>query len=140
MLIAGCILRSFVDCAEVPGFCVPSPNERVLKVVFSPELGNSENVTVLLSIVAPRTGTTGLHTHESTEIMYVVGGRGIATIGDRTKEIGVDTVLVAGSRVLHEVKNKGDDTLKLVCFFVPALKPTENVKKAIELARDYFEK
>jgi len=72
--------------------------------------------------------------------MYVVGGRGIATIGDRTKEIGVDTVLVAGSRVLHEVKNKGDDTLKLVCFFVPALKPTENVKKAIELARDYFEK
>lgn len=128
----------FIDAMAVSGFKVPSPHERVLKVIVSPELGGSEDLTVLLSIIRPN-NTTGMHTHDSTEIMYVVNGRGIAIVGDEKREIKTDIVLIAPRGVPHEVKNTGDETLKIVCFYVPALKPEGNYKEAINKAKQYFE-
>lgn len=128
---------SFTECKDIPGFKVPSPNERVLKVVSSPELGSAEDMMLLLSIISPG-NTTGLHTHESTETMYVVSGRGVGTISEETREVKVDTVLVAPKGVLHEVRNTGDETLKLVCVYVPALKPSGNIKEATDAAKQYF--
>lgn len=127
-----------VDSMAVPGFKVPSPHERVLKVIISPELGSTENVTLLLSIIRPD-NATGMHTHDSTEIMYVASGRGLAIIGDEKQEISVDSVLIAPKEVPHEVKNTGDETLKLVCFYVPALKPSGSYREAIDKAKHYFE-
>lgn len=129
----------FIDSMAVPGFKVPSPNERVLKVIVSPELGSKESLTLLLSIISPG-NTTGIHTHDAIEIMYVANGRGIATVGDENQEISVDMVLIAPKGIPHEVKNTGDETLKLVCFYVPALKPGGNYKEAIDKAKEYFER
>jgi len=128
---------SFIESMDVPGFKVPSPNERVLKVISSPELGSQEDMTLLLSIISAG-NTTGLHTHESTETMYVLSGRGVGTISGKTGEVKVDTVLVAPKGVLHEVRNTGDETLKLVCVYLPALKPSGNFEKAIDIAKQYF--
>lgn len=128
---------SFTECKDVPGFKVPSPNERVLKVVSSPELGSAEDMTLLLSIISPG-NTTGIHSHASTETMYVVSGRGVGTVSGKTGEIKVDTVFVAPKGTFHEVKNTGDETLKLVCVYVPALKPSGNYQKAIDIAKQYF--
>ncbi|MGQ9631850.1 MAG: hypothetical protein ACUVXI_16300 [bacterium] len=49
-----------INIPEVPGAKVPKPNERALKVLMSPEIGNSEDATILVSIISPGS-TTGSH-------------------------------------------------------------------------------
>jgi mannose-6-phosphate isomerase-like protein (cupin superfamily) len=132
------IKKFVIDSMLIPGFKVAAPNERILKVVLSPDIGFPEDMTLLLSIISPG-NSTGKHTHDSTEIMYVASGRGLSIIGNKEQEIRVDNILVAPKGILHEVRNTGDETLKLVCFYVPALKPSGSYKEAIEKAKQYYE-
>ncbi len=119
---------------EVPGYKVPPPNERLLKILMSPELGNTDKATVLVSMIPPG-GTTGLHTHEVDEFMYVASGRGTQTIEGKQLPVEPDTLIFAPADVPHEIKNTGDDMIKLVCFYVPPLKPSPTFQKAIEAAK-----
>ena len=119
---------------EVPGAKVPPPTERTLKVIMSPELGNAENVTVLISLIPPG-GTTGLHTHDVDEYMYVASGRGLHVTDREETPIEPDVVISAKAGEPHEVRNTGDEMIKLVCFFVPPLKPKGYLEKAVEVAK-----
>lgn len=119
----------------VPGIKVPPPNERTLKILMSPELGNTDKLTVLASII-PAGGTTGLHTHDVDEFMYVVSGRGVHVYESKEFPVEVDMLIHAPAGIRHEVKNTGDETIKLVCFFVPPLKPTGYLEKAVEAAKE----
>ncbi|NIM45091.1 MAG: cupin domain-containing protein [Nitrososphaeria archaeon] len=126
-----------VETEDIPGAKVPEPNERVLKVVMSPEIGNYEKLTVLVSIISPG-NSTGYHTHGSDEIMYVATGRGEGVVDGETKKIRVDSLIYAAKGVKHEVKNAGDETLKLICFYSPPIKPAGYFEEAINKAKEYF--
>lgn len=130
-------MKYVFDGMEVPGAKVPAPNERVLKVLLSPEIGNTEKLTLLFSIISPGK-TTGLHTHDVDEIMYVATGRGECIVGEEKGKLREDTVLFAPKLVKHEVKNTVDETLKLICFYVPPMKPTGYFAEAISIAKEYF--
>lgn len=130
-------MKYVLDGMNVPGVKVPTPNERILKVLLSPELGNTDKLTLLFSIISPG-NTTGLHTHEVDEIMYVAVGRGECIVGEEKSEIKEDIVLYAPRLVKHEVKNTGDETLKLVCFYAPPMKPAGYFAEAINKAKEYF--
>ena len=124
------------DGMNVPGIKVSAPNERILKILLSPELGNTEKFTALFSILSPE-NTIDSHTHESDELMYVISGRGEAICGDEKKEISADSIIWAPQNVKHFIKNNGDETLKLLCIFIPPLKPSGVFIEAIEKARTY---
>jgi len=66
-----------INAREVTGYLVPKPAERELKVkvVLTPQLGNYDKATILLSFIPPGS-STGLHQHDSDEIIYVVSGEG----------------------------------------------------------------
>lgn len=125
------------DGIKVNGVKVPSPHERVLKIMLSPEIGNTDKCTVLFSIINPENGT-GSHTHSSDEIMYVASGRGTAKVGNETTELREDIVIFAPKNVEHYVQNTGNETLKLICFYVPPLKPAGYFEEAISKAKEYF--
>jgi len=129
----------FYNVWEALGIKVPPPNERILKVILSPEVTGTKNLTLLISIVSPHS-TTGLHTHESDEIMYVVTGNGQSTMGDDKVAIQPDMIIHAPAGVKHELKNTGDETLKLVCFYYPPLKASGAYGEAIEMAKKTFQK
>lgn len=120
---------------EVKGYKVPPPTERTLKMLFSPELGNADKVTVLASLIPPG-GTTGLHTHDVDEIIYIASGRGIHVEGDKEHPVEPDMVLYAPAKAAHEIRNTSDETIKLICVFVPPLKPSEVIMKAIKAAKE----
>lgn len=123
---------------EVTGAKVPAPLERVLKVLISPELGNTNKFTLLFSIISPG-NATGFHTHaRADEVMYVAAGQGEAIVGDEKREIRKDAIIFAPKLVEHSVKNTRDETLKLVCFYVPPLKPSGYYEQAINKANEYF--
>lgn len=126
------------DGMEIPGAKVPTPHERLLKILMSPELGNSDKITLLFSIISPW-NSTGPHTHSSDEIMYVASGRGEARVRDEKKELCKDFIIFAPRLVEHELKNTGDETLKLICIYVPPLKPTGYFEEAIKKAKEHLQ-
>jgi quercetin dioxygenase-like cupin family protein len=116
---------------EVPGVKVPKPNERVLKVLVSPEVGNSDYTTILFSIISPFS-TTGPHKHdESEECMYVVSGRGVYRVAGREISFEPDSILIAKKGEEHEIRNLSDETMKLVAIFAPPLKPSGYIEEAL---------
>ena len=130
-------MRYMFDGMRVPGAKVPAPNERFLKVLLSPELGSTDKFTLLYSIISPKNGT-GEHAHDSDEIMYVATGRGEGVVGNEKSELKEGTVIFAPNRIKHHITNTGDETLKIVCFYIPALKPAGYFAEAAEMAKQYF--
>ena len=123
---------SVVEGWKIPGVKVPPPNERILKVLVSPETGGSKHTSILFSIISPRS-TTGLHVHDSSdECMYVATGRGTYICGSERTPIAPDVVLIAKSGEEHEIRNESDETMKLVAIFCPPLKPTGYIEKALQ--------
>lgn len=131
-----------VDTRKLPEYRVSAPYERVLRVALDPRLGNYDKATVLSVTIEPGS-TTGLHQHASDELIYIVSGRGRATIveGNKVEEVDVEAghLVVARTGVRHEMRNVGDTPLHLFCVFIPPL-PAEGafgeaLKAAMKEAR-----
>jgi mannose-6-phosphate isomerase-like protein (cupin superfamily) len=118
---------------DVKGARAPKPHERVLKIIMSPETTGTKELTLLASIIPPNS-TTGNHTHDGCEIMYIAHGRGEFVLAGRRTPVQADQVAYAPSGVAHEVRNTGEESLKLICFFYPPLKAEGLMKAATEAA------
>lgn len=125
----------FIKGWQVPSVEVPAPNKRYLRVVISPELTGTQQATLLYSIISPGY-STGLHTHDGDEFQYIVSGRGEGAVGDKKSPVEADMVIYSPAGVPHEVRNTGEEeTLKMICFFAPPLKPSGYFAEAIEAAK-----
>lgn len=121
---------------EVPSVKIDPPTARNMQVVFDPLIDKeiAEDFTLTVVTLYPHDGTTGIHTHDDgAEITYVVTGRGEAEVGGEVVEIGPDSVVYIPKGVPHATRNFSDETMKLVCFFIPGL-PDERVKGLTEKA------
>ncbi len=130
------IVRVNIKAWKAEGVEVPPPNARVLRVLISPEATGHKHLTLLTSTLHPRS-STGKHTHDVDEFMYVVTGRGESTTGDESELIEPDTLVVAPANVTHEIRNTGDESLNLFCVFAPPLKPSGYIAKAVEAAKKH---
>lgn len=105
---------------------------------MSPELGNAEEHTGLISMIKPKY-STGLHEHNADEFMYVVTGYGeaITTEDDNEKvePVHPDSLTLFQKREMHNVKNTGDESSKLFRVFHPALKPNGKLSESIEVQK-----
>ena len=121
---------------EYPMVKADPPAERFLKIILSPEIGEYEKATVLFSHIPPGS-TTGKHTHDSDEIMYVVG-RGVSSVGTQDYTLETDSVIFAPKGVEHECRNTSQtDTLKLFCVYIPPLKPSPLLGRLIEKTEEH---
>ncbi len=75
--------------------------------------------SILVEQTFPRSGRTSLHLHEQgDELFYVVSGRGTATLGDTTDEIGEGDVVFVPRRAAHSIQNLDHDEPLRVVFFM----------------------
>ena len=132
-----------ISSLNIPGVKVPPPFSRELKVVLDPNVGNYDKATILLSYIEPK-NSTGLHIHNSDEIMYVVKGEGEAVeIKEgvkRVEKVSEGFIIYASQNVEHEIKNLGDEKLVLFCVYIPGLKASGYLGEAIKVAKEYFER
>jgi len=121
---------------EMPSVKTDPPVQRALKMLFSPEVNGYEKATILLSVIPPGSKSEE-HTHpDSDEIMYFLG-RGEGTLGKERVKIEQDLIIVAPKGVPHQVFNTSDtDTLKIICIYIPPVKPSELLAKAAQLSRE----
>ena len=63
------------------------------------------------------------HIHESAmEAMICVSGNGKATLNGVTYDFIPDSMIVADKNEEHSIQNDGDETLRVLCIFSPAIK------------------
>jgi mannose-6-phosphate isomerase-like protein (cupin superfamily) len=61
-----------------------------------------------------------VHAHEGEDkIYYVLDGRGSFVVGDETRELGANQIVVAPAGAPHGVKNASDQRLTLLVFMTP---------------------
>ncbi|MCC6019704.1 MAG: cupin domain-containing protein [Candidatus Verstraetearchaeota archaeon] len=131
-----------ISAKEIPGYIVPKPNERELKIILAPQLNNYDKATVLLSLIPPGS-TTGLHKHDfSDEIMYVITGEGVAVeiVNGKSETIKIRSgdVIKTTAGTMHEIKNAGGTMLELFCVFIPPLPATGVIAEALNKAKEYL--
>lgn len=125
---------------DIPGFEIPEPCRRILRLLMSPETTNTKELSFIAAIIPPGC-TTCLHEHQdSSEWMYIVSGRGKCVIDGKETDIGPDTLVYAPKGVKHEIRNTGDETVKIVAIFVPPLKPEGSYKDLIEKTKVYVQR
>ena len=126
---------SIFEIWKIRGIKVPKPCERTLKIIMSPETTGTKELTYFVSII-PSNSTTCSHAHDVDEIMYIASGRGECMVSGRKSAIQPDSVIFAPKKVEHEIRNTGEETLKLICVFFPPLKPVGYIKDAIKAAKE----
>ncbi len=123
---------------QFPHVHVPAPTERRLQLIASPSTTGCESASVIITSVVPG-GTTGRHSHECDEIIFVTG-RGTALLGEETELIETDSVIIAPRGVPHECRNGSETaTLKLYCVFVPPLQPWGPIVPLVEKTKEYLQ-
>lgn len=60
---------------------------------------------------------TGMHTDSAEEIVLILSGRAEATVGDERGELSAGGLGLVPALVLHDVRNIGEETLRVVGFF-----------------------
>jgi len=122
----------------IPSWRANPPNERSLKILFSPQCDQGfPDTTFLISTLVPHTGQTGRHTHPVDEIIYVTSGYGEGEEERVTFPIEPGTVIYAKAGVEHDCRNLGDETMELFCVYVPAL-PDSAVERILTNAQPRF--
>ena len=86
-------------------------------VKASPATGTEGSI--LVEQTFQRGGTTNLHLHEQgDELFYVASGRGTATLGEATQEIGPGDVIFVPRNATHRIDNLTRDEPLRVVFFM----------------------
>jgi len=126
---------SYKKAWEIPSYKVSPPNERSLQILYSPQIDKGiKDITVLMSTLFPHTGRSGLHTHDVDEIMYIITGRGEGVEEDKVFDIQPGTIIYAPAGVRHECRNFSDETMQILCVYVPSL-PDDVVDKFVKNAK-----
>ncbi|MFW6176496.1 MAG: cupin domain-containing protein [Thermoplasmatota archaeon] len=124
---------------EVLGAEVEGEHNRLLKVFLSPEVGNYEDATVLISDIQPGK-STGMHTHESNEIMFVAEGQGYKVCGGKKHFINKGSIMLAPKNVDHNIVNEGNDIMRLFCVYIPPIDTSGKFEEATKNMKEKFER
>lgn len=125
---------------DAPG--VPTPTETTIKLPIHPMVSGTPECPPIsiLWVIIPPGHATSLHNHEvSDEYEYIVSGTGFLDVGEE-KDIPVEPEMLVFNPMgmMHQVRNTGPDTMKLLRVHVPPLVPTPLQTDLIERTRGWF--
>lgn len=119
---------------EEQGVEIPSPYQRLIKVLFAPDKGGVEEITFSHALL-PSQGCTDYHSHDRPELIYIVTGEGICRTEAGSTPVCADMALWVSAGEMHQMINTGYGQLKLATVFIPAYTAAENYGRCLEAAR-----
>ncbi|HVU83605.1 MAG TPA: cupin domain-containing protein [Puia sp.] len=124
-----------IKCWEEEGELIKDPFKRHIKLFYGPDKRNIPELNFTQAIIYPGSGTD-YHLHDRPELIYVVHGKGIAICEGEEYPIEEDCVFWVPTGMMHQVKNTGDETLKLATIFVPGYTRSEHIGRIRKAAED----
>jgi quercetin dioxygenase-like cupin family protein len=116
-----------------------------LRVLFDQKTNDVKQISAWETTFPPGAGIPlHKHPHPVEELLYVLRGKGIETVGDEQREVGPGTAIFIPPEVEHRIENTGDEMLVLLVVVSPPGIVEENlfqkrVKKATQVwDKEYF--
>ena len=104
---------------EEEGITVPKPYKRHIKVMLAPDRRDATEITFSQVLIYPES-KTDYHSHDRSELIVVVSGRGKSICDGKEICVQPDMALWIKPGEKHQLINDGDEMLKLYTFFTPA--------------------
>ncbi len=123
-----------VKAWEEEGVKVGAPFARTIKVLFAPDRHDVNELTFTFALIEPHS-MTDYHTHDRPELIYVVSGKGESVCEGNACEIQPDVILWVRAGEKHQIKNTGDEILKLATVFTPAITAEFNYNRCLTAAK-----
>jgi quercetin dioxygenase-like cupin family protein len=102
---------------ETPIYHVPELNELV-RVLFDQDIGGTKNFAVWLTGFEPGQALP-LHKHSSEELLFILSGKGVETVGEETREVDPYTAIYIPPGVEHRFINTGDEYVMMLVVAAP---------------------
>jgi len=110
-----------------------------LRVLFDQKTNGVKQMSVWETTFPPGTGIPlHKHPHPVEELLYVLRGKGVETVGDEQREVEPGTAIFIPPEVEHRIENTGDEMLVLLVVVSPPGIVEKNlfqkkVKRAIQI-------
>ena len=104
---------------EEEGITVPEPYKRHIKVMLASDRRDATEITFSQVLIYPES-KTHYHSHDRSELIVVVSGRGKSICDGKEICVQPDMALWIKPGEKHQLINDGDEMLKLYTFFTPA--------------------
>ena len=113
-----------------------------LRVLFDEATTKVKQMSVWETTIPPGGGLPlHKHPHPVEELLYVLRGKGIETVGDERREIGPGTAIFIPPDVEHNIVNTGDEMLTLlVVVSPPGIVEKDLYQKRVKKATQVWQK
>lgn len=115
--------------SEVVGFSLPGGEDTYIsRMLIDSESVGAKKINVNHGTLRPGKGGGGGGTHPCPheEIYYILRGHGLLTIGDKTYEVGPDTVAYIPCEEFHKLENTGHSDLEIITIWSLPIKEGAN--------------
>ena len=110
----------FVKAADIEGEFREPP--RTSKLLLAPKFGGIEHVSMGMNITEVGSMIPDHAHEEAEEVMFLISGRAKFVVeGEGEWEIGPETAFYSPVGKKHRLENIGDEPLKLIWVYYPAL-------------------
>jgi mannose-6-phosphate isomerase-like protein (cupin superfamily) len=124
-----------IRCWQEKGVTIQEPYKRTIKVMLAPDVRDVPEITYSYAILYPRS-MTDYHSHDRPELIQILAGRGIAVCDGVETPVEPETALWVRAGEKHQIRNTGDESLKLATVFVPGYTAKENLDRIIQAAEE----
>ena len=114
----------------------------VLRVLFDQNTSDVKQMSVWETTFPPGVGIPlHKHPHPVEELLYILRGKGLETVGDEQREVGPGSAVLIPPEVEHRIVNIGDEMLVLlVVVSPPGIVEKDLFQKKLKKATQVWEK
>jgi mannose-6-phosphate isomerase-like protein (cupin superfamily) len=114
------IIRDLKDCTEIT-----AGDGSALRELFNPGSGAFPFGCSLAHAVVKRGGKTRPHRLKSSEVYYILEGRGVMHVGDEASEVAAGQAVYIPPFHVQFIENTGRSDLVFLCLVDPAWEPDD---------------
>lgn len=114
------IIRDLKDCAEIT-----AGDGSALRELFNPGAGAFQFGYSLAHAIVKRGGKTRPHRLKSSEVYYILEGRGVMHVGDEASEVAAGQAVYIPPCLTQFIENTGGTDLVFLCLVDPAWQPED---------------
>lgn len=117
---------------------VPSPFNRIITPIMTSDK-TDKDIDFSVHMTEWESGAkVDEHLHETaTEVMYCISGRGVAVVDGVEYDFIPDSMITALPMMKHQIINTGDESLKVLCIFSPAVSGKDLKNRAESAVKEY---
>jgi len=102
-----------------PGEAYTTRDGSRIEELVHPDRGGPPNLSVARAVIEPGQ-VTHCHYHaESSEVYYVLSGKGMVTVGEKCEVVETGACVLIPARAEHAARCEGDEPLVILCLSAP---------------------